>query len=122
MRHIKTFENYQDSTKIYYRGGSCHTDHIWVTDDIEHASEYGRIYTYEMKPNLNILDVDIEYSKWFDLCEEYDEDSEDEEYKFQPNEDFIEFMKSKGYDGFQHETSSGNNIIIFDKNNLININ
>jgi hypothetical protein len=86
---------------------------IWVTYDYNFAKEYGEVKEFKMPKNLNILDTEY-YDKWEVLVDEFDEDGEYEEYKYQPTDEFILFLKSKGYDGFVN----GNNILVFDKTKL----
>lgn len=104
---------------IVYRGQSDEFEDIsprhsvWVTNDKEFAKVYGKVKKYKLPNDLNILDT-YYYSEWESLVDEFDEDGDYEEYKYEPPTEFIEFLKSKGYDGFQNNQ----NILIFDKNNL----
>jgi hypothetical protein len=104
---------------IVYRGQSDEFEDIsprhsvWVTNDKDFAKVYGKVKKYKLPNDLNILDTDY-YSEWESLVDEFDEDGDYEEYKYEPSIEFIEFLKSKGYDGFQNNQ----NILIFDKNNL----
>jgi hypothetical protein len=63
---------------------------------------------------LNILDSDY-YSEWESLVDEFDENGDYDEYKYEPTDEFIEFLISKKYDGFMN----GDNILIFDKSVLM---
>ena len=104
---------------IVYRGQPSNTkdisprNSIWVTDDKEFAKEYGKVKKYKLPNDLNILDTDY-YDKWEELVDEFDEDGDYDEYKYEPSDEFIQFLISKGYDGFQNNQ----NILIFDKNLL----
>lgn len=86
---------------------------IWITYDLDHAKEYGRITEYELPKDLNILDTDY-YSTWEELVDEFDGDGDYDEYKYEPSDDFIDFLSNKGYDGFEN----GDNILLFDKTKL----
>ena len=109
----------QDYT-VVYRGqptGSI-TDspnnYIWVTEDKGFAKEYGEIKAYKMPKSLEILDTDL-FDYWEELIDEFDKNHADyDDYKYEPTNEFIEFLKSKGFDGFQNNR----NILIFDKNNI----
>lgn len=132
MRYIKTiFQmlNENDEYTIVYRGEKNNVNtkpYLWVTRDEEYANVYGVTSVYKMPDNLNILDTDSNYTTFDKLiCNyeevEYDEDDsyENDEYKFEPPIEFINFLAKNGYDGFEHETSSGDNILIFDSTKLI---
>ena len=101
---------------IVYRGQSIGVDSvsprksIWVTYDYDFANEYGNVKEYKLPKNLNILDTEY-YSEWESLVDEFDDNSDYDEYKYQPTDEFILFLSSKGYDGFMN----GDNILIFDK-------
>ena len=86
---------------------------IWVTYDYDFANLYGRVKEYKLPKNLNILDTDY-YTEWESLVDEFDEYGDHEEYKYEPTDEFILFLESKGYDGF----INGDNILIFNKNKL----
>lgn len=95
---------------------------IWVTPYKEFAKEYGIIKSYKMPYSLNILDVD-DFSEWEELVWEFDGGDpdeqpeytdEDDEHKYNPTDEFIAFLESKGYDGFRNE----DNILVFDKSKL----
>lgn len=101
---------------IVYRGQPDNIDDtsprssIWVTYNYDFASEYGNVKEYKLPKNLNILDTDY-YSEWESLVDEFDGDGDYDEYKYEPSDEFISFLNSKGYDGF----INGDNILIFDK-------
>jgi hypothetical protein len=95
---------------------------VWVSEDKDFASIYGGddsvLLKFKMPKYLDILDADE--SKFSKLCAEfegveYDYTIEYEEYKYEPSKEFIDFLKSKGYDGFQNNE----NILIFDNKKLI---
>ena len=86
---------------------------IWVTYDYDFANEYGNAKKYKLPKNINILNADY-YSEWESLVDEFDKEGDYEEYKYQPSNEFISFLISKGYAGF----INGNNILIFDKSLL----
>jgi hypothetical protein len=95
---------------------------IWVTPDYNYAKLYGNVVKYKMPTNLNILDATYNESIWNELCAEFENEDYEydyEDYKFNPSNELIQFLQSKGYDGFQHETGSGDNILLFDKSKLI---
>ncbi len=108
-------ENVQNY-EIVYRGQPSDVEDIsprnsiWVTYDYDFASEYGNVKEYKLPKNLEILDTDY-YSEWESLIDEFDEYGDYDEYKYEPTDDFIEFLISKGYDGFMN----GDNILIFNK-------
>lgn len=101
---------------IVYRGQPINVNNvsprksIWVTYDYDFANEYGNVKEYKLPKNLNILDVEY-YSEWESLVDEFDDYGDYEEYKYEPTDEFILFLTSKGYDGFMN----GDNILIFDK-------
>lgn len=104
---------------IVYRGQSTEFENespgisIWVTYDYDHANEYGDVKEYKLPKSLNILDTD-NYSEWENLIDEFDEDGDYDEYKYEPTDEFISYLISKGYDGFVN----GDNILIFNKDFL----
>jgi GNAT superfamily N-acetyltransferase len=104
---------------VVYRGEMKPTDknEIWVTGDEFYAKEYGQTKKYYIPKNLNILDTDLNYSLFEELVDEFGYGGDYEEYKFEPSNEFIQFLKEKGYDGFQHQTG-GENILLFDKTKL----
>jgi hypothetical protein len=48
------------------------------------------------------------------LVDEFDENGDYDEYKYEPTDEFILFLSSKGYNGFMN----GDNILIFNKSLL----
>lgn len=111
----ENIENYD----IVYRGQPIEDNEIsprksiWVTYDIEFAKEYGNVKQYKLPKNLNIIDTEY-YFEWENLIDEFNSDGDYDEYKYEPSDNFILFLASKGYDGFMN----GNNILIFDKSLL----
>jgi hypothetical protein len=106
-------ENYE----IVYRGQPIETNEIsprksiWVTYDIDFAKEYGNVKEYKLPKGLNILDTEY-YDVWEELVDTFDDNAGDyDDYKYEPSDEFITFLQSKGYDGFMN----GDNILIFDK-------
>ncbi len=101
---------------IVYRGQPIGVDSIsprkliWVTYDYDFANEYGNVKEYKLPKNLNILDTEY-YNEWESLVDEFDDNGDYDEYKYEPTDEFIVFLSSKGYDGFMN----GDNILIFDK-------
>jgi len=88
---------------------------IWVTKDIEFAKQYGNVKTYELPNDINILNTNL-YVKWENLIDEFEDFGCDyDEYKYEPSDNFIDYLQSKGYDGFVN----GNNILIFNKSIII---
>ena len=125
MKDLKQFikttirEYLNENTQNYnivYRGQPIGVDSvsprksIWVTYDYDFANEYGNVKEYKLPKNLNILDTEY-YSEWESLVDEFDDNTDYDEYKYQPTDEFILFLSSKGYDGFMN----GDNILIFDK-------
>lgn len=125
MKDLKQFikttirEYLNENTQNYnivYRGQPIGVDSvsprksIWVTYDYDFANEYGNVKEYKLPKNLNILDTEY-YSEWESLVDEFDDNGDYDEYKYQPTDEFILFLSSKGYDGFMN----GDNILIFDK-------
>ena len=86
---------------------------IWVTYDYDFANEYGNVKEYKLPKNLNILDTEY-YIYWESLVDEFGENGDYDEYKYEPTDDFILFLSSKGYNGFMN----GDNILIFNKSLL----
>ena len=86
---------------------------IWVTYDYDFANEYGNIKEYKLPKNLKILDTE-NYSEWESLVDEFSDYGDYDEYKYEPTDEFILFLNSKGYDGFMND----DNILIFDKSLL----
>ena len=125
MKDLKQFikttirEYLNENTQNYnivYRGQPIGVDSvsprksIWVTYDYDFANEYGNVKEYKLPKNLNILDTEY-YSEWESLVDEFDDNTDYDEYKYEPTDEFILFLSSKGYDGFMN----GDNILIFDK-------
>jgi len=86
---------------------------IWVTYDYDFANEYGNVKEYKLPKNLNILDT-YYYTEWESLIDDFDENGDYDEYKYEPTDELISFLSSKGYDGFMN----GDNILIFNKSLL----
>jgi len=105
--------------KVVYRGqpeeyeSSSPSQSIWVTYDIGWASQYGEPKKYKLPKNLKLLDADY-YDKWESLVDEFDEDGDYDEYKYEPTDEFIQFLSEKGYDGFIND----DNILVFNKTNV----
>ena len=120
IKDIKKLNDKYQDYKVVYRGqpegseSSSPSQSIWVTYDINFASQYGKPKKYKLPKKLNVLDVEINYSKWENLVDEFDENGDYDEYKYEPTEEFKSFMQSKGYDGFQN----GDEILIFNKKNI----
>ena len=125
MKDLKQFikttirEYLNENTQNYnivYRGQPIGVDSvsprksIWVTYDYDFANEYGNVKEYKLPKNLDILDTEY-YSEWESLVDEFDDNGDYDEYKYEPTDEFILFLSSKGYDGFMN----GDNILIFDK-------
>lgn len=102
---------------IVYRGQNFDDisprESIWVTYNKNFAKEYGNIKQYKLPKNLNILDTEY-YDIWEKLVDEFGMEGDYDEYKYEPTDEFILFLQSKGYEGF----INGDNILIFDKNIL----
>jgi hypothetical protein len=102
-------------TEVYRGQNHEHVgESIWVSEDEEFASEYGEVTKYLMPTDLNIIDAQYDYSEWEALVSSFDPMTDYEEYMYEPTPEFIQFLRSKGYDGFEN----GLNILIIDKTNL----
>jgi hypothetical protein len=116
-------KKYDEGGTIVYRGEPKTKDinfknkSIWVSEDYDFANVYGDVKSYIIPDSLNILQAGL--STWQELGDEFYgiEGGEYDEEMYEPTEEFIEFLKSKKYDGF----INGENILIFDKTKL-NIN
>jgi hypothetical protein len=134
MKNVKRFKRYfineavkqfeiDESVdyKIVYRGQPDNStnispnNHIWVTYDIDFARIYGIVNSFEMPNTLNILYSIDDYTTWEELIDEFEFGGDYDEYKYEPSNAFIYFLKSKGYDGFEN----GENILIFNRDKLI---
>ena len=119
----KTIRQYLNESSekydIVYRGqpndvnSTSPRNSIWVTYDYDFANEYGNVKEYRLPKNLNILNTDY-YGEWESLVDEFGGYGDYDEYKYEPTNEFISFLTSKGYDGFMN----GDNILIFDKSLL----
>jgi hypothetical protein len=120
MKLIDILEDMEDVsnptyTEVYRGQEHEHVgDSIWVSEDEEFASEYGEVTKYLMPTNLNIIDAQYDYSEWEALVSSFDPMGDYEEYMYEPTPEFIQFLRSKGYDGIEN----GLNILIIDKTNL----
>jgi len=120
MKLIDILEDMEDVsnptyTEVYRGQKHEHVgESIWVSEDEEFASEYGEVTKYLMPTNLNIIDAQYDYSEWEALVSSFDPMGDYEEYMYEPTPEFIQFLRSKGYDGIEN----GLNILVFDKTNL----
>jgi hypothetical protein len=120
MKLIDILEDMEDVsdptyTEVYRGQNHEHVgESIWVSEDEEFASEYGEVTKYLMPTNLNIIDAQYDYSEWEALVSSFDPMGNYEEYMYEPTPEFIQFLRSKGYDGIEN----GLNILVFDKTNL----
>jgi hypothetical protein len=120
MKLIDILEDMEDVsdptyTEVYRGQNHEHVgESIWVSEDEEFASEYGEVTKYLMPTNLNIIDAQYDYSEWEALVSSFDPMGDYEEYIYEPTPEFIQFLRSKGYDGIEN----GLNILVFDKTNL----
>jgi hypothetical protein len=120
MKLIDILEDMEDVsnptyTEVYRGQNHEHVgESIWVSEDEEFASEYGEVTKYLMPTNLNIIDAQYDYSEWEALVSSFDPMGDYEEYMYEPTPEFIQFLRSKGYDGIEN----GLNILIIDKTNL----
>ena len=120
MKLIDILEDMEDVsnptyTEVYRGQNHEHVgESIWVSEDEEFASEYGEVTKYLMPTNLNIIDAQYDYSEWEALVSSFDPMGDYEEYMYEPTPEFIQFLRSKGYDGIEN----GLNILIIDKINL----
>lgn len=121
-KYVKSIlEEIINNFDIVYRGQTAESIenspnlYIWVTYDESFAKEYGVVKSYKMPKSLNILDTNY-YYEWEKLVDEFTNETGDyEEYKYEPTEEFIKYLTTKGYDGFEN----GNNILLFNKNVLM---
>jgi len=119
IKSIKNLGDKPQDYKVVYRGqpeeyeSSSPSQSIWVTYDIGWASQYGEPKKYKLPKNLKLLDADY-YDKWESLVDEFDEDGDYDEYKYEPTDEFIQFLSEKGYDGFIND----DNILVFNKTNV----
>lgn len=114
---LEDMEDVSDPTYTEVYRGQKHEhvgDSIWVSEDEEFASEYGEVTKYLIPNNLNIIDAQYDYSEWEALVSSFDPMTDYEEYMYEPTPEFIQFLRSRGYDGFEN----GLNILIIDKTNL----
>jgi hypothetical protein len=114
---LEDMEDVSDPTYTEVYRGQKHEhvgESIWVSEDEEFASEYGEVTKYLMPTNLNIIDAQYDYSEWEALVSSFDPMGDYEEYMYEPTPEFIQFLRSKGYDGIEN----GLNILIIDKTNL----
>ncbi len=114
---LEDMEDFSDPTYTEVYRGQNHEhvgESIWVSEDEEFASEYGEVTKYLMPTNLNIIDAQYDYSEWEALVSSFDPMTDYEEYMYEPTPEFIQFLRSKGYDGIEN----GLNILVFDKTNL----
>ncbi len=120
MKLIDILEDMEDASNLTYTEvyrGQNHEhvgESIWVSEDEEFASEYGKVTKYLIPTNLNIIDAQYDYSEWEALVSSFDPMGDYEEYMYEPTPEFIQFLRSKGYDGIEN----GLNILIIDKTNL----
>jgi hypothetical protein len=125
-------ESYYGSIKKWYRGvgtkydlGSSPESWIWITDNVDHAKEYGD----------NVVQYDFDYGKYetkiafyeiYDLLVEYaklnNQNINDDifDVKWNPTTQFIDFLKSKGYVGYHFEAEGGERLCIFNRELLKN--
>ncbi len=97
---------------------------IWVSPKKSIAKEYGTPVAYTIPQNINLLHVKGDdraaYTPLFmslvdDFCGESKSMDTYETYAYEPTKPFIEFLKSKKYDGL---TNDGHSILVFDKSNI----
>jgi hypothetical protein len=123
MKIIITEDQFNSATEenyiTVYRGADMDKDYnsIWVSEDEEFASEYGLVRKYLMPADLNLIDVEYDYSTFEELVDLYGSGGDYEEYMYEPTPDFMNFLSDNGYDGLQN----GLNILIFDKTKLRHI-
>lgn len=125
-------ESYYGEIKKWYRGvdskyvaGSSPESWVWITDNPDHAKEYGD----------NVVEYDFDYAKYetkiafyelYDLLVEYaklnnqNKDDHIFEVKWKPTQEFIDFLKSKGYVGYHFEAEGGERLCILDRDLLKN--
>lgn len=103
-----------NSFTLFYRGaktkefGKGNTRGLWLTEDIDHAKLYGKVYQYKVNNNINMLHT------WTDTAEElldefFRNDINTDDIWYNPNNEFIDFLEKKGYDGFANDQ----NLLLF---------
>lgn len=99
-------------------------DAVWVSTDKSYAAEYGNPVKYMLSNNLNLLVVrnapgEYWYKEFRDLVDMHNNLStvkqDYESSAYEPSDNFIAFLKSKGYDGFKNMEA----YLIFDKKNIL---
>ena len=125
-------ESIYGDIKKWYRGvdtkydlGSSPESWVWITEEPEHAKEYGD----------NVVEYSFDYKKYEkkiifyemnDLLVEYaklnnqDIDHRIFEIMWDPTKEFIEFLKSKNYIGYQFDAEGGSRLCIFYRDLLKN--
>ena len=98
---------------IVWRGGEGSD---WVSPSKEFASQYGKLTKYELSSNAKLIDAETEADEF---ASEYEGEGVEDSLSstdlwYQPDKDFANFIRKKGYDGFQN----GDNIFIVNKNVL----
>jgi len=117
-------ESFYGEIKKWYRGvdskygiGSSPESWVWITDNINHAKEYGN----------TVVQYDFDYDKYegkiafyelYDLLVEYAKLNNKEiddhifEVKWDPTVSFSNFLKSKEYVGYHFEAEGGERLCI----------
>lgn len=135
--YIKSFnqfinESYYGDIKQWYRGvnsnydiGSSPDTWIWITDTLEHAKEYGdKVAQFDF--DYEKYETKIAYSELENLLIEYAKKNNKEidehiyDVKWDTTKEFSDFLKSKGYIGYQFEAEGGTRLCILDKSLLKN--
>ena len=90
---------------LFYRGAKTkefnkgNTRGLWVTEDRQYAKMYGKLQRYKVKNDINILNIWVDEAE--ELLEEFfRNDINTDDIWYNPNNEFIDFLERKGYDGF----------------------
>jgi 8-oxo-dGTP pyrophosphatase MutT (NUDIX family) len=109
---------------IYYRGAPSSDINkgdfpgVWMAKDKKTAEQYGKVWVFELDPSVRILKGRLELNKiakeFFESLP-YDhiyesEEGGDEEDNYElfmfPDDDLVEFLKKRGFDGYEHHSDT----------------
>ena len=123
------FKNIGQNTKVesssnnltYYRGApSSDNDKgdfpgVWMAKDKKTAEQYGNVWVFELDPSVRILkgsELNKTAKEFFKSLpyEHMYENEEGEEDDFEllmfPDDDFVSFLKKRGFDGYEHHSDT----------------
>lgn len=123
-RKFNTAEEFIESEyDTFFRGGKTPElgrtfGATWVSPTNDFASQYGEISELQIPKNLNLLYIEDPFTADELVSKHIGEQVEDTisttDFWFQPDKDFIEFLKREGFDGFSNDL----NFLIFDKSKI----